>query len=778
MRLIRSNRVPSLQRFGLLATVWLLLAVPAQLFAQVGLGTEQTAAPMEIPENLTQEQVRDLIARMSDDQVRELIITQLDKLVVTQDQTADSSVYVEQLSEGIRVSGAAFLRMFAADEKLHALPALLWQGITDDGNISGWYLLFQLIGLLLVGSIAERLARYFLNKARSRPVEGLSPGKRFDLACYGAALGMVELGAYVVGALLFVEITSQAEVAQDFWYQVVWCLVLIKLVVLAVRQIASPSESNLRLVSVTDAVARQILAWSMVLAASVVLPLPLIEIATDFGTDSETELLLRVIFGLIFVGFLIVLVISLRDYGAKLIAGNDTESGSIRQGLARIWWMLTIVYILIIWFMSIGKRAATGESSLVPGLGSLLLFVLIPYLDIGLKWIISRYFKEEDETMPVQGTGDDGSSDAIPSTESLVETDESEVTEDVRDDLAPGYVSVALRYARVLMVLALLAIFVRLWEIDVKALSAMFVGERFAAALFDISLTVLLTWALWGVIRISIERKLIHEKGPVGQDKEASDGVGLGGTRVETILPIVRVFIKITLIMMAVMVSLSALGVNIGPLIAGAGVVGIAVGFGAQSLVRDVVSGLFYMIDDAFRIGEYVMIGRIRGTVERISIRSFQLRHHKGAVHTIPYGEIPTLTNYSRDWAIMKLEIRLPYETDIELVRKVIKKVGKEMAADPEISRNMLEPLKSQGVNRMDDSALIFRCKFTAIPGEQFVIRRQAFTRLQKAFEENDIHFAPRRVLVESVSPAVAVNAAAAAIDKEGEGKSPQSDKM
>ncbi len=775
MWLIKSDQLPSLQRLGLFATIWLLLVVPTQLFAQVGSNTEQTAAPVEIPENLTQEQVRDLIARMSDDQVRELIITQMDKLVVTQDQTVDSSVYMEQLGEGIRVAGAALLRMFAADERLRALPALIWQGITDDGNISGWYLLFQLIGLLLVGSIAERLVRYFLSKARSRPVEGLSPGKRFDLACYGAALGMVELGAYIAGALLFVEITSQAEAVQDFWYQVVWCLVLIKLVVLAVRQIASPTESNLRLVSVTDAVARQIMAWSMVLAASVVLPLPLIEIATDFGTDSETELLLRVIFGAIFVGFLIVLVISLRDYGAKLIVGNDTESGSIRQGLARIWWMLTIVYILLIWFMSVGKRAATGESSMVPGLGSLLLFVLIPYLDIGLKWIITRYFKEENQTMPVEETGDDGSSDAISSTESLVETDQSEVTEEVGDDLAPGYVSVALRYARVLMVLALLAIFVRLWEIDVKALSATLVGERFAAALFDISLTVLLAWAVWGVIRIAIERQLSDERGDANAEV-GGDGGGLGGTRVETVLPIVRVFIQVTLIVMAVMASLSALGMDIGPLIAGAGVIGIAVGFGAQTLVRDIVSGLFFLIDDAFRVGEYVAIGSTRGTVESISVRSFQLRHHKGAVHTIPYGEIPTLTNYSRDWAIMKLEIRLPYETDIELVRKIIKKVGAEMAADPELSRNMLEPLKSQGVNRMDDSALIFRCKFTAIPGEQFVLRREAFTRIQKAFEANGIQFAPRRVLVESVSPSAAVNAAAAAIDEEGEGKTPQPD--
>jgi small-conductance mechanosensitive channel len=211
-------------------------------------------------------------------------------------------------------------------------------------------------------------------------------------------------------------------------------------------------------------------------------------------------------------------------------------------------------------------------------------------------------------------------------------------------------------------------------------------------------------------------------------------------------------------------------------LIAGAGVVGIAIGFGAQSLVRDIVSGLFYLIDDAFRIGEYVMIDQIRGTVERISIRSFQLRHHNGPVHTIPYGEIRSLTNYSRDWAIMKFELRIPFETDIEQVRKLIKQVGIEMFEDPIAGEHLLEPLKSQGVNRMDDSALIIRCKFTAVPGQQFMIRRDAFTRIQKAFEANGIQFAPRRVLVESVSPSAAVNAAAAAIDKEGEGKTPQSD--
>ena len=321
------------------------------------------------------------------------------------------------------------------------------------------------------------------------------------------------------------------------------------------------------------------------------------------------------------------------------------------------------------------------------------------------------------------------------------------------------------------MVLALLAIFVRLWNIDIEAITAQLVGERFSGALFDIGITILLAWALWGVIRISIERKLADEKGPEGDTEEAEAG-GLGGTRTETILPLIRIFIKITIIVMAVLISLSSLGVNIGPLIAGAGVVGIAIGFGAQTLVRDIVSGFFYLLDDAFRIGEYVVIDQIRGTVEKISVRSFQLRHHNGPVHTIPYGEIRSLTNWSRDWAIMKFELRIPFETDIDMVRKIIKQIGIDMMEDPMFGPLMLQPVKSQGVNRMDDSALIIRCKFTAVPGQQYLIRREAFTRIQRVFEEKGIQFAPRRVLVEATTPQEAIKGAAAVLDQEIEGES------
>ncbi|MCB1832503.1 MAG: mechanosensitive ion channel, partial [Geminicoccaceae bacterium] len=107
-------------------------------------------------------------------------------------------------------------------------------------------------------------------------------------------------------------------------------------------------------------------------------------------------------------------------------------------------------------------------------------------------------------------------------------------------------------------------------------------------------------------------------------------------------------------------------------------------GFGAQALVRDIVSGVFFLIDDAFRVGEYIEMGELRGTVESISLRSLRVRHHRGAVHTIPFGELKSLTNYSRDWVMMKLEFRVPFDTDLKLAKKLVKQIDQELRANPD----------------------------------------------------------------------------------------------
>ena len=218
-----------------------------------------------------------------------------------------------------------------------------------------------------------------------------------------------------------------------------------------------------------------------------------------------------------------------------------------------------------------------------------------------------------------------------------------------------------------------------------------------------------------------------------------------GGTRMDTILPILRAIVVAAITVLTVLMALTALGVNIGPLLAGAGVLGLAIGFGAQRLVADVISGLFYLYEDAFRIGEYIQTGSGKGVVEKIGLRSVRLRHHRGPVFTIPFSDMGTIQNHSRDWVKIKFTFLVPAETDVEMVRKLVKKVGQQLEEDPELEGKFLEPLKSQGAVAIQGRSFEIGCKFTSRPGQQFLIRRKAYAALQKALSEKGIElFAPQ----------------------------------
>ena len=244
-------------------------------------------------------------------------------------------------------------------------------------------------------------------------------------------------------------------------------------------------------------------------------------------------------------------------------------------------------------------------------------------------------------------------------------------------------------------------------------------------------------------------------------------------SRLATFFPMARVLIGITILLIAVMVALSNLGVNVAPLLAGAGVFGLAISFGSQSLIKDILSGVFFMADDAFRVGEYIDTGRLKGTVEKISLRSLRLRHQNGQVHTIPYGQLQSITNFSRDWSTMKFTLRIDPSSDLELVRKTVKKVGLAMMEDPELGKELLQPVKLQGVQEIQDNALVIRIKFTARPNKPAWVQREALKRIILAFRENGIKFAANAVTIAGganggTSPEMAAAASAGLLTSAG----------
>ncbi|MFL5011316.1 mechanosensitive ion channel family protein [Rhizobium sp.] len=267
---------------------------------------------------------------------------------------------------------------------------------------------------------------------------------------------------------------------------------------------------------------------------------------------------------------------------------------------------------------------------------------------------------------------------------------------------------------------------------------------RLVRGLLSAGIILLVVDLAWSVVKVLIDRKLGDTEAvlEIGSERERRR------TRLRTLLPILRNFLMILFSAIAIMMALSSLGVEIGPLIAGAGVVGVAIGFGAQTVVKDVISGMFYLLDDAFRVGEYIQSGSYKGTVESFSLRSIKLRHQRGAVYIVPFSELGAVQNMSRDWAIEKMTITITYDSDIEKARKIIKKIGLELFEDPEFKPTTLEPLKMQGIDSLGDSGLLLRMKVMTLPGQQFTLKRRALRMIHEAFNENGIKLAVPTVQV------------------------------
>jgi moderate conductance mechanosensitive channel len=300
--------------------------------------------------------------------------------------------------------------------------------------------------------------------------------------------------------------------------------------------------------------------------------------------------------------------------------------------------------------------------------------------------------------------------------------------------------AIARRVMQAIVVLLAAAAMVHVWHIDMTKMSNMDTPmTHVVRGLLEALVILVIADLLWQVVRVLIDTRLAGDQPPI----DVLDGEELRRqARLRTLLPVLRNFAFVIVLVMASLSALAAMGLQIGPLLAGAGVVGIAVGFGAQTLVRDVISGIFFLLDDAFRVGEQIESGGIRGTVESFSLRSVKLRHVNGQLHTVPFGDLKAITNYSRDWVVEYLYLVVTYDTDLDLLEGVVETVSEDLMANPSLAQEMIEPLRSLGVQAMIDTGMQIGLMFKTRPGRQFAVRRAVFGQIRAAFSAHDIHFA------------------------------------
>ncbi|WP_157956827.1 mechanosensitive ion channel family protein [Salinicola aestuarinus] len=275
-------------------------------------------------------------------------------------------------------------------------------------------------------------------------------------------------------------------------------------------------------------------------------------------------------------------------------------------------------------------------------------------------------------------------------------------------------------------------------------------SQQIAKSLIGLGFTFLVAWLVWILADTAIQHALLRSSRRHGRRVNAS-------ARAQTITPMLRNTVFLTIAVIAVIIALANLGVNVTPLLAGAGVIGLAVGFGAQTLVQDLITGLFILIEDSLAIDDFVNLGAHMGTVEALSIRTVKLRDLDGIVHIIPFSQIQGIQNYSREFGVALMRIRIAHHLKIDEAIETVRQIADDLRNDPMMRHHIWSPLEVQGVESFDAGAAILRIRMRTAPVMQWDVARAFNLRLKQRFDEQGIDLAMPRMSVvmeqNSVSP-------------------------
>ena len=681
------------------------------------------------------------VAGMTDDQVRQAYSERLKQDAAGQNES-------ERVSHEYRSWTDISSRFYGAAQSAAVVLKRVGSFFTDEGQRSGrWsiaitkltdgkglsYLLATAAGLAVIIALGLFFRWLFLRTTtaiQENLINAVRLGKLQFLGRVLARMALEALGICIyILATFAVFVLFYREGGPNYLVVSVYLIISYYIIVFAfaARVIFSPSAASLRLFPMEDRDASFLYRWILRIVLIAGFFAGLSSIFREMGLNPQLYLKMYSSAGIVVILALVIMIWQSRKRVSLAIWQEDadpaSDSHSFRAAFAKNWHYFAVIYVLAAGGIWVTKALNEENVSVLNLIFSIFLIPIVFGVDQWVQRLLKIASGEARETIDLSG-------DASPETEKPAEVGKMDIAH---------YVPLIRRFFRIFLIAFLFFGSMRLWGIDIQ------VGRVFTRSALSIVLILLISFITWQLIKARIDQKLKEEM--PDDDEEAEEG-GAGGSRMGTLLVLLRKFVLAVMFVMVALIILASLGVNIGPLIAGAGVIGLAIGFGAQTLVKDIIAGVFFLIDDAFRVGDFIETGGTKGMVEHISLRSLRLRNPRGPIHTIPFGSMGTVTNNSRDYIISKLDFRVRYDTDVDKVRKIIKKINKKIMKDEEMGPVMLGKLKSQGVRELDDSAMIMRVKFKTVPGEQFVIRREVFRMMQESFREQGIEFAHRNVTV------------------------------
>lgn len=692
-------------------SAWLRRLLPLLVLFAVFAGVlAPPAVAAEPAPEVSAQEIDRLAKTLEDPKAREKLVLQLRALKAAQAKQEDAGVGIASaMLETLTARVEAFSEDLLA---LSNIPRLLdWaeaQMRSDKARQRWFEVILKLIGVLAAGLAVERTADIAMRRPR-RGLDARAPATKLDrvpVVVARAILDAIPIAAFTAAAYAMVPALKMAPDPRQAALMLISAYVVARLSMVAAHAAFMPRHPALRLLSINDETAHYLYIWARRLIAVTIYGYVISEAARLLGLPRSGHAVLLKLVGLLVTTMAVVLILQNRIGMAAWIRsrGADTLGHRLRQlrdRLADVWHVLASAYLVMIYGIWALRIAGGFEFMLRASLLTAAILLAAGFAASLVRRAIDRGFSISQDLRR-----------QFPQLEAR----------------ANRYLPVLHGVLRGLIGLVTVMALLQTWGIDAFAWLESDFGRRFVSGAVTIAVVLVLALATWELASGGIERYLAQTDGE-GKPVERS-------ARARTLLPLLRNAILVLLVIVVGLTVLSEVGVNIAPLLAGAGVVGLAIGFGSQKLVQDLITGAFILFEDTISVGDVVKLGEHSGLVEAISIRTIRLRDLNGSVHTIPFSAVSTVINMTKDFSFAVFDVRVSYREDTDRVVETLKEIGAGMQADPEFGKLIIEPLEVLGVDQLAPSEVVVKVRLKTYPVKQWSVGREFNRRMKRRFDE------------------------------------------
>ncbi len=632
---------------------------------------------------------------------------------VTTEAADQDPTIVAMLAEQL---GSTWQTLLSGADTLSAVPQILyWLEIqTDPAVLSLWVTFLWQFCLALACAL---VARAIVGRAIRRPIDRIAQTAdtapfllRMVLVPLHVIVLLLPVGAFAIAVNLTLGLIEARLAVRLAATLTVNAFIIARVIHALSQAVLRPPSPRMALLPMSEETGHYLYIWARRLTNVAVAGFLVFGVSDVLGLPLGARLLISKLFGAAEFALVVMFILQNRRAVADWLRGHLTTLAGDGKGaaavarLGELWHVLAILYataLFLTWFLDVPGGFEFAAVATVKSAVIVLLAVILGRL---LTTLIDQGFR---------------------------------VAQDLRTTY-PGlerrsnrYVAALKTAARLLVTFIAFVFLLSAWGADSLNWVSSAAGQRLLGAIGSIALILVLAIAAWEVISNSADR-FLNQTGADGLVVERSQ-------RVRTLVPLARTVAMIFLLVIATLIILSEIGVNIGPLLAGAGVLGLAISFGSQKLVQDVITGAFCLIEDTLSVGDVVSVGGHSGVVEALSVRSIRLRDLSGSVHTVPFSTVDTVTNMTKDFSYYVMDVGVAYREDTDEVCAALKEVDEELRQVPEYAAEILEPIEILGVDQFADSAVVIKARLKTRPIKQWYVGREFNRRMKKIFDARQI---------------------------------------